>query len=52
MQYDPRPDLLFLKEKVDNLEIRLNKIIEIVIRLEEIMYEQFSKKDSKECRSK
>lgn len=51
MQYDPRPDLLFLKEKVDNLEIRLNKIIEIVIRLEEIIYEQFGKKDSKKCRS-
>lgn len=51
MQYDPRPDLLFLKEEVDNLEIRLNKIIEIVIRLEEIMYEQFGKKDSKKCGS-
>lgn len=51
MQYDPRPDLIFLKEKVDNLETKLNKTIEIIIRLEEIINEQFSKKDSKERRS-
>lgn len=50
MQYDPRPDLIFLKKKLDNLENRLNKTIEIVIRLEEIMYEQFGKKDPKKCR--
>lgn len=51
MQYDPRPDLIFLKEKVDNLENRLNKTIEIIIQLEEIINEQFGKKDSKKCRS-
>lgn len=51
MQYDPRPDLIFLKEKVDNLEAKLNKTIEIIIQLEEIINEQFGKKDSKECRS-
>ncbi len=51
MQYDPRPDLIFLKEKVDNLEEKLNKTLEIIIKLEEIIYEQFGKEDSKECRS-
>lgn len=51
MQYDPRPDLLFLKEKVDNLETKLNKTIEIIIQLEEIIYEQFGKQDQRKCGS-
>ena len=50
MQYDPRSDLLYLKDRIDNLEVKLNKTIEIIIKLEEIIYEQFSKEDSKECR--
>lgn len=39
--YDPRPDLLFLKEKVDNLETKLNKTLEILIKLEEIIINEF-----------
>ena len=52
MQYDPRPDLIFLKEKVDNLETKLNKTIEILIQLEEIIInEQSSKTDQRKCGS-
>ena len=51
MQYDPRSDLLYLKDRIDNLEVKLNKTIEIIIKLEEIIInEQFGKEDSKECR--
>ena len=53
MQYDPRYDLLFLKYKVDKLETKLNKAIEIIIRLEEIIInEQCSERNQKECNSK
>ena len=52
MQYDPRPDLLFLKDKVDDLENKLNKTLEIMIKLEEIIREQCSKKDTEKSVSK
>lgn len=52
MQYNPINDLLFLKDKVDNLEVRLNKTIKIVIKLEKLIYEQCGKQNQKECNSK
>ena len=52
MQYNPVSDLLFLKDKVDNLEVRLNKTIKIMIKLEKLIYEQCSKQNQKECNSK
>lgn len=52
MQYNPISDLLFLKDKVDNLEVRLNKTIKIMIKLEKLIYEQCGKQNQKECNSK
>lgn len=51
MQYDPRNDLLYLNNRIDNLENKLNKTIKIIIQLEEIINEFSSKKNGKECRS-
>ena len=34
--------------EVDNLETKLNKTIEMIIKLEEIMYEQYSKQNQKD----
>ena len=47
MQYDPRPDLIFLKDKVDKLERKLNKAIKIMIRLEEIIINEQCSEESK-----
>ncbi len=52
MQYDPRSDLLYLKDRIDTLENKLNKTIEILIQLEEIIInEQSSKTNQRKCGS-
>lgn len=55
MQYDPRPDLIFLKEKVDNLETKLSKCTELLLQALEIIKEmndeQSSKTNQRKCGS-
>lgn len=52
MQYDPRSDLLYLKDRIDALENKLNKTIEIIIQLEEIIINEFkNQQDQRKCGS-